>query len=42
MKNIDPKKFRRTILLTLANARVTRKHGKTITEKHEMKPLVNS
>ena len=27
MKNIDPKKFRRTILLTLANARVTQKHG---------------
>ena len=27
MKNIDPKKFRRAILLTLANVRVTRKYG---------------
>ena len=27
MKNIDPKKFRRAILLTLANVGVTRKHG---------------
>ena len=27
MKNIDPKKFRSAILLTLANVRVTRKYG---------------